>query len=49
MFNTINVNAFTFWAFLALLFHVCGGNWQIGLTIGLGVSVAGFILGPPKK
>lgn len=33
-----NWNALVFWAFLSLLFHLFGGNWMIGLAIGLGIS-----------
>ncbi len=39
-----NVSALVFWAFLSLVFHLCGGNWLVGLTIGLGISLGIDIL-----
>lgn len=34
-----NPTAITFWAFVAIVFHLCGGNWLVGLAIGLGISL----------
>jgi len=45
----INANAITFWAFLAILFHLCGGNWLLGLDIGLGISLIGALPPWPKS
>jgi hypothetical protein len=44
----LNINALVLWAALTLGFHLFGGDWRMGLFIGLCISIiAEFI--PNKK
>ena len=40
----INPNALVLWAVLAIAFHLCGGNWLIGLLVGLCISLLAAFL-----
>jgi hypothetical protein len=39
----ININAIVLWVALSLGFHLFGGNWLMGLFIGLVISLIAAI------
>lgn len=39
----LNINAVVLWAVLSLGFHLMGGNWLVGLFIGLLISLIASI------
>jgi len=41
----INTTAVIFWAVLSLGFHIFGGNWMVGLFMGLFISLIVDLVG----